>query len=635
LGKITILDEHVANQIAAGEVVERPASVVKELIENSIDANSTIIDISIVDSGFSMIKIKDNGDGIEEEDIEKAFLRHATSKIKTGRDLFKIRSLGFRGEALPSIAAVSRIALKTSTNTDGRGTVVTLEGGRVLAKNEIAFSKGTEITIQDLFFNTPARLKYLKSMQTELGHIIDYCNRLSLAYPNISFSLNHNDRNILRTNGDDNLLHAIAAIYGSGLAKNMLYLNEENLDFKVSGYLSKPDFTRANKNHISIFVNGRYVKNFLLNQAVIKGYDTLLMVNRFPVIALKIELDSSLVDVNVHPAKLEVRFSKEQELMKYLEEVINSALKKESLIRQPISNTPRFNDKNAIQEAINFKLNSDSLELQDNKEVSRQREIKQEDNKRNSFYQGQTNDFKPHEVSSFYAKSEEFAIDDTNIGNNYIDGISTADKYIEDKFEAEQDKIDRIPLLDPIAQFGGTYIIAQSEKGLYLIDQHAAHERIQYEKNLQMFKHKRMSSQELLIPLTIDFSKQEVEDIIDAIDKFAENGIIIEQFGLQTIMIRSIPLWIPSEKANQYLEKIIQMVLNEEEIDFLDLHNDIIASTSCKSAIKANQFLTKKEMEVLLEQLRKTENPFSCPHGRPIIIHFSFYDIEKMFKRVV
>lgn len=624
MGKITILDEHVANQIAAGEVVERPASVVKELIENSIDANSTVIDISIVDGGFSMIKIKDNGDGIEDDDIEKAFLRHATSKIKTGRDLFKIKSLGFRGEALPSIAAVSRISLKTSTNTDGRGTTVTIEGGKILSKNEIACSKGTEITIRDLFFNTPARLKYLKSLQTELGHIIDYCNRLSLAYPDISLSLNHNERNIFRTSGDNNLLNTVAAIYGAGLAKNMINFQDENLDFKVSGYISKPDFTRANKNHISIFVNGRYVKNFLLNQAVIKGYSTLLMVNRFPIVVLKIELDPALVDVNVHPAKLEVRFSKEQELTKYLEAVIFNSLKKERLIREPISNTPNIKNSHETQGSINFQLRLDRmLDMKDNKEqdgdvvnnrkdTDKNGENKQDHDWQNTFYDSKNNDFKPHEVSNAYIRSEDLVVT-----NDIID------------------RIDRIPLLDPIAQFGGTYIIAQSEKGLYLIDQHAAHERIQYERNLQLFRNKKMNSQELLIPFTLDFAKHEVEDIIGSLDRFAEFGITIEQFGMQTIKVRSIPEWIPSEKATQYLERIIQMVLNEKEVDFLELHNDIIASTSCKSSIKANQYLTKHEMEALIEQLRRTENPFSCPHGRPIIIHFSFYDIEKMFKRVV
>lgn len=650
MGKITILDEHVANQIAAGEVVERPASVVKELIENSIDANSTVIDISIVDGGFSMIKIKDNGEGIEEDDIEKAFHRHATSKIKTGRDLFKIKSLGFRGEALPSIAAVSRITLKTSTNSDGRGTAVTIEGGRILSKSELAFSRGTEITIQDLFFNTPARLKYLKSLQTELGHIIDYCNRLSLAYPNISLTLNHNDRNIFRTKGDENLLHTIAAIYGSGLAKNMIYLHGENLDFKVSGYISKPDFTRAIKSHISIFVNGRYVKNFLLSQSVIKGYSTLLMVNRFPIVVLKIELDPALVDVNVHPAKLEVRFSKEQELMKYLEEVIFNALKKERLIREPISNAPNIKYSNETQGSINFQLGLDRmLEMKDNKEQdsnlgnNRKKpdeydENKQDNDCRNAFYDSNNNDFKPHEVSNAYIRSEDIVvtndiIEKNNTSNTNFDNNISKSNLTNLNFE--QDGIDRLPLLDPIAQFGGTYIIAQSDKGLYLIDQHAAHERIQYERNLQLFRNKRMISQELLIPFTLDYSKHEVEDIIFSLDKFAEHGITIEQFGLQTIKVRSIPEWIPSEKEAQYLERIIQMVLNEDEVDFLELHNDIIASTSCKSSIKANQYLTKREMESLIEQLRRTENPFSCPHGRPIIIHFSFYDIEKMFKRVV
>lgn len=607
MGKITILDDHIANQIAAGEVVERPASVVKELIENSIDANSTIIEISIIDGGLSLIKIKDNGDGIEDEDIEKAFFRHATSKIKTGKDLFRIRSLGFRGEALPSIAAVSRIELKTSTSKNGQGKIVTIQGGKVIANNDIAFSKGTEIIVKDLFFNTPARLKYLKSLQTELGHTIDYCNKLSIAYPNISFSLNHNGRNILRTKGDDNLLHTLAATYGSGIAKNMVYFAEEDLDFKISGYISKPEITRANRNHISIFVNGRFVKNFVLSHTVVKGYSTLLMVNRFPIAVLRLEMDPSLVDVNVHPAKLEVRFSKEQELVKYLEATIGHALRREVLIREPISSIYNSKDIETTQNTINFKLSNpqEGLELTEEAGVENNTRNNQVDNNESEYIQASLN-------------------------NDYRTVNETLNTFGGLEFEH-----DRIPLLDPIAQLRGTYIVAQSEKGLYLIDQHAAHERIQYEKNLRLFNSELKSSQELLIPITLDYSRKELEDILAVNNKFLEAGLILEQFGLQTLIIRSVPQWIPDGKENEYVQRLIEMVQKDDKIDFLALNKEMIASQSCKSSIKANQFMTKKEMEVLIEQLRNTENPFSCPHGRPTIIHFSFYDIEKMFKRVV
>lgn len=614
MGKILVLDAQIANQIAAGEVVERPASIVKELIENSIDAGSNRIEIIIQEGGFSSIQVKDNGEGMDEEDVDKAFLRHATSKLKSDKDLFRIKTLGFRGEALPSIAAVSRLTLRTSNNKSGKGIEVKLEGGALVDKKETAYHQGTEILVENLFFNTPARLKYLKSLQTELGHIIDYVNRLSLAHPFVSFTLIHNEHMILRTNGDGKLLHVIAAIYGSEMAKSMIEIADENLDFQLTGYTSKPEITRANKSHISLFINGRYIRNYLLSQAVIRGYKTLLMVNRFPVSILQIQMDPSLVDVNVHPAKLEVRFSKEQELMKFIEETFANSLSEQTFIRQPVKadhpqiNYQKPNYQKPVQNQFDFNL-SPSSRTEELKEI-----------------------LETHEP---YPKETPISKNSINIEeDSYLEDVTERNEETR-QIRTIESKEDKLPLLDPIAQYRGTYIIAQSEEGLYLIDQHAAHERIYFEKNLKRMNEETQTSQELLVPITMDFPRSEAEQIINQLHQIKEAGIDIEAFGMQTFIVRAIPQWIPQGNETEILDKMVHMILTRNEIDIEELRKDMIAGMSCKAAIKANHYLTKREMEVLIEQLRETKNPFSCPHGRPIIIHFSNYEIEKMFKRVI
>lgn len=610
LGKIQILDEHIANLIAAGEVVERPASIVKELMENSIDAGSTKIEVYIKEGGLSFIQVKDNGEGMDLDDVGKAFFRHATSKVKTSKDLFRIYTLGFRGEALPSIAAISCLTLKTSSNSEGKGVEVLLEGGEVKNKREIAYVKGTEITVENIFYNTPARLKYLKSLQTELGHIIDYVNRLSLSYSNISFSLVHNERLILRTKGDGQLQHVIAAIYGTSIGKAMIEFNNENMDFKLTGYVSKPEITRANKNHISIFVNGRYIKNFLVSHAIIKGLNTLLMVNRYPIAVLHIQLDHTLVDVNVHPAKLEARFSKEQELIKFVEETIKNSLNQHSFIREPVKSiSGKQLDQKTVQAFIDLELGHTNNEKQATMVVSETKK---------SETPFSTADF-THKIEERIEKEEEFI--------DYLENQAVGS-------EAKQLK-SKLPLLDPIAQFQGTYIIAQNEVGLYLIDQHAAHERINFEKNIALLNEEQIVSQELLVPLMIDFPQDEGTQILNKLDMLKAIGIEIEQFGPQTFIIRSVPQWIPKGQENDYIERITQMIILKNDVDLVELTQDMVANTSCKASIKANHYITKREMEVLLEQLRQTDNPYSCPHGRPIIIHFSINEIEKMFKRVV
>ncbi|KPV55222.1 hypothetical protein QJ48_34325, partial [Paenibacillus sp. A3] len=332
MGKINILDEHIANQIAAGEVVERPSSVVKELVENAIDAGSTRIDVAIEEGGLELIRVTDNGSGMDPDDCETAFFRHATSKIASTQDLFAIRTLGFRGEALPSIAAVSKVECLTAPDTSGLGCRFVIEGGAVRSKTEATAPRGTDIAVRELFYNTPARLKYMKTIQTELGHVTDYIYRLALAHPRIAFTLKHNGHTLVQTLGNGDLLQAIAAIYGTTVAKSMLPIRGETLDYRLDGYIAKPELTRANRGGISTVINGRYIRNYPMVQALLQGYHTLLPINRFPVAVLHVQMDPTLIDVNVHPAKLEVRFSKEAELMQLVEREVRETLGKQRLI---------------------------------------------------------------------------------------------------------------------------------------------------------------------------------------------------------------------------------------------------------------------------------------------------------------
>lgn len=594
MGKIKILDEYIANKIAAGEVVERPASIVKELVENSIDAGSTKIDINIKEAGLSYIKIKDNGEGLDDEDIDKAFLRHSTSKIKNEKDLFRINTLGFRGEALASIVAVSQLTLKSSTNSEGHGIEVYYEGSILIDKKDIAYVKGTEIIVENLFYNTPARLKYLKSIQTELGHIIDYINRLALANPNISFRLINNGRQLIKTSGNSNLVHVISAVYGTNVAKKMISIYHENPDYSLTGHISRPELNRSNKSQVNIFINNRYIKNFQLGQAVKRGYDTLLMVNRYPIVVLNIEMDVSLLDVNVHPAKLEAKFSKEQELLKFIEKAIKDTLKKELFILEP------------------YEASKDIIRNEDTHQTTFDMKIDYNENA---------------------SKKEKYGYEKKlNLDNNISTNIIKENKGTTKELSVIENE--KLPFLEPIAQFHGTYIIAQSENGLYLIDQHAAHERINYEKNLKKIENEKLEVHEMLVPLTIDYTKSEIEKISCIEDRLKEYGIEIELFGQHTIMVRTVPTWLINGDEKFNVENIIEKLLKNKNISDIEFRKDLVASISCMSSLKGNKYINKKEMGFLIEQLRKTDNPFSCPHGRPIIICFSEYDIEKMFKRV-
>ncbi|UHA73063.1 DNA mismatch repair endonuclease MutL [Paenibacillus sp. 481] len=730
---IQVLDEHIANQIAAGEVVERPASVVKELVENAIDAGSTRIDVTIEEGGLQLIRVKDNGSGIEVDDVETAFLRHATSKIRATKDLFAIRSLGFRGEALPSIAAVAKVELLTSATSDGLGRRFVIEGGHVVANEAAQAMQGTQFTVRELFFNTPARLKYMKTIQTELGHISDLIYRLALSYPNIAFTLKHNDNNLLQTIGNGDLQQVIAAIYGVHTAKAMIKLNADHLDFQLEGYVGKPELTRSNRNAMSWFVNGRYVRSFTLNQAVMKAYHTLLPINRYPIIVVHVKMHPSLVDVNVHPAKMEVRFSKETELSAFVEEAVRAIVQSQQLIPQ-VATTPNqakistFVQQTELQWMTAADASGEVLtprgslmaQASDAVQASDERRAQQADveilNKRSleKYEQGQlaTNFAQPNVTSSdrgdtsgtaakygqkesnvsgtrerveyreqrqdvshgvtkepvhpttaldrpMFVRESEIHKDapiqshpsqshiKENVngksdsaarsGNPSIkrEGLSNASNWKEWMRTEQDTQLPPFPALSYIGQLHGTYLIANNEEGLYLIDQHAAHERINYEYYFEQFGKPADAIQELLLPLTLEFTPAEAARIRDRMAFLEQAGLILEPFGGQTFLVRAHPYWFPKGDELSVIQEMTDWVLNEKAPDIAKMREASAIMCSCKASIKANQRLSALEAETLLARLGKCYQPYTCPHGRPIVVKFTTHDLEKMFKRIM
>lgn len=608
MGKIRKLDEALANKIAAGEVVERPASVVKELIENAIDAHSTIIEVELEEAGLAKIRVVDNGDGFEEEDCFLAFERHATSKIKDEADLFRIRTLGFRGEALPSIASVSHLELKTSTG-EGPGTWLVLKGGELVQHGRTSSRKGTDVTVSHLFFNTPARLKYMKTIHTELGHVVDVINRLALAHPHISFRLTHNGKQLFYTNGNGDVRQVLAAIYGLDVAKKMIAIHAETLDFTIDGYVALPEVTRASRNYMTTIVNGRYIKNYSLYKAIEEGYHTLLPIGRHPITFLNVMMDPLLIDVNVHPAKLEVRFSKEAELNELVQQTIRQSFQKKTLI--PEVTAPRVEKTKAEQQTFSF----EHIVKESNTMSPRVTEIYRDQEKKT-------------EERIVLEKSDE-RVRDQDVTLLDVESVVPSEHVIE---EMEQE---RIPPLYPIGQMHGTYILAQNENGLYIIDQHAAQERIKYEYFREKLATVTNELQPLLIPLTLTYSSSEYVLIESYRDQLAACGVFLEPFGHNSFIVRSHPQWFPKGEELEIIEEMIKQVLTMKKVDMKQLREKAAIMMSCKQSIKANQFLRNDEIFALLESLRKTSDPFTCPHGRPIIIHFSTYELEKMFKRVM
>lgn len=666
MAKITVLDEHVANQIAAGEVVERPASVTKELVENAIDAGAGKIEVQVEEGGLDLIRVTDNGSGIEPDDCETAFYRHATSKISSGRDLFQIRSLGFRGEALPSIAAVAKVRLVSSSDDSGLGRVIAIEGGTLKENEDIAAPRGTEITVKELFYNTPARLKYMKTIQTELGHISDVMYRQALAHPEIAFSLKHNGNTLLQTQGGGDLLQVIAAIYGINTSKSMIPISSENLDYKISGYIGLPELTRSNRSGMSLIVNGRFIRNQGVQQAILRAYHTLLPINRYPLVVLSLDMHPSLVDVNVHPAKLEVRFSKETELNAFVEESVRSVLTQQVLIPQVVKQPlGKGNSGSVIQEQFHFPAR---MEAAPASALPASGSAAAPDRTAGSYappptqaaaggftlreqpaaggayggapstppQQGPQGGYappaaRPPGVAAQPGRAPQGA-------PGYADAPVQVPPAAREALYGSPGKPPELPAfpeLSLIGQHHGTYLIAQNENGLYLIDQHAAHERVNYEYYYEKFGNPADASQELLLPITLEFTPAESEKLKERLSWFERAGVIMEHFGGGTFRVVSCPYWFPQGEEADIIGEMAEWVLGERAIDLAKLREKSSILVSCKASIKANQKLTNEEADTLLQRLAACKQPYTCPHGRPIVVSFSNYDLEKLFKRVM
>lgn len=675
MGKIKELQTSLANKIAAGEVVERPSSVVKELLENAIDAKSTEINIEVEQSGISSIRVVDNGTGIEQDDLDLVFHRHATSKLDADDDLFHIRTLGFRGEALASISSVAKVTLKTCTDNEN-GHEIYAENGEILSRKPAKAKKGTDITVSSLFYNTPARLKYIKSLYTELGKITDIVNRMAMSHPDIRISLISDGKTLLKTNGSGKTNEVMSEIYGIKVAKDLVHIQGDTSDYHLEGFVAKPEHSRSNKHYISIFINGRYIKNFVLNKAIIEGYHTLLTIGRYPICYLNIEMDPILVDLNVHPTKLEVRLSKEEQLYQLIVEKIRYAFKDRILIPQnDLDRTPKKNkvlnqfeqqkldferrQRNSNQDNSNShyydmsesELQNPNLEkndLDNNELINESTESFVHNNKRSDdkdYFQIQKeilNDLDNGDVSSLNDESTNDSEEVVTEQNNSDEASSKAYQtlYSQQDYNDIKGKVSttpsrRVPYMEVVGQVHGTYIIAQNENGMFMIDQHAAQERIKYEYFREKIGEVTNEVQDLLIPLTFHFSKDEQMIIDQYQDELDKVGVHLEHFGGHDYIVNSYPVWFPKAEAEEIIQDMVELVLNDKKVNVKKMREDAAIMMSCKKSIKANHYLKNNEMADLIDQLREAEDPFTCPHGRPIIINFSNYELEKLFKRVM
>ncbi|WP_341779642.1 DNA mismatch repair endonuclease MutL [Levilactobacillus sp. HBUAS70063] len=650
--KIHELASVLADQIAAGEVVERPASVVKELVENAVDAHSKQIDITVEEAGLQRISVVDDGDGIADEDTEMAFKRHATSKITDRKDLFRIKSLGFRGEALPSIASVADVTLTTSTG--GVGTLIHNVGGIIKEHTAAAARKGTTVTVKDLFGNVPARLKYLKSPATELARITDIVNRLALSYPDIAFSLVHNGRELTRTAGRGDLQQVIAGIYGVQSARKMVAINGSNPDFKVTGYVSLPELTRASRQYISLLLNGRYIHNFQLSKALIAGYGSKLMVGRYPLAVLDIRMDPLLVDVNVHPTKQEVRISQEPELTQLIQETVFKRLSTENLIPDVFNELPQQKTAEPATDQLTMALNDASTKYEMSSSAAQQpvaaaptpaptnagpqplqtpEEVPVE-----PVVVHQRTDFQLPAMQAFDAKyqTEQPAAPlgggrESAAEQPAVAAPTTPQPQATQLTEAQPQ---RFPELRYLGQVHGTYLLAEADDGLYLIDQHAAQERVNYEFYRQAIGEVSDDEQKLLVPIVLDYPTTDVLELSNHIDTLNSVGVHLEAFGPNSFIVHEHPTWFKAGQETDTLKEMVDWVLKDGKISVAAFREKTAIMMSCKRAIKANHHLDDQQARALLKKLATAENPFNCPHGRPVLVHLTDQDLEKLFKRI-
>lgn len=580
MGNIQRLDEHLMNMISAGEVVERPSGIVKELIENSIDAKATSIDVVIKEGGISYIQVKDNGIGMDATDATMAFERHATSKLKSEKDLFSIKTMGFRGEALPSIASVSKVRLLTNNGIES--SLVEIDNGKLLSAKPFSTSEGTEITIENLFIKTPARLKHLKTKQYETSMVSSIIEKYALGHPEISFSLVSDDKELLNFNGNGNLSEVIMKLYGTDAAKQTINFEKSDYDFKVSGALVRPNITRASSNYITLFINHRLIRHYRIQKVILEAFSDYLFNDRYPIVVLNIDSDPQLVDVNVHPTKWEVRLSKSQQL--------------EDLIRTTIYNTLKQNmaaPEVAYIEKPKEKFEYTSLIF---------------------------DEAKPVENEKYIVKEEK--------------EIITLPKKEEIKEEVTISKNPNLfPLMSIIGQLHGRYILAEAEDGLYFIDQHAAQERYNYERFQKMLVEKKVDYQPLLIPFVCEVGASIVNDFDNLALMFKDVQLEIEQFGTDSILCREIPVWMNDVDLNVYFQDLIDLYKNDQKPDLLTLRDHALESLACHASVKFNTYLSMDEMKEIVIHLKQCANPYKCPHGRPTFILLSETKLKKEFLR--
>lgn len=614
MSTIQILSETLANQIAAGEVVERPASVVKELVENAIDAGSTQIKVEIKEAGLQQIVITDNGAGIPSDEVERAFERHATSKLYTTDELFRIRTLGFRGEALPSIASVSELTIH-SAEADKPGKHVYLKGGEVIESTSAASRRGTTIKVENLFFNTPARLKHIRSLKTEVAHVTNFMNRFALAHSDISFEFYNDGYQVLKSVGNGDLRQAIAGVYGVDVAKKMRKIEAEDFDFKVTGYSSLPELTRANNSYITLIVNGRFIRNFALNKAVIAGYGSTLMIGRYPISVIEIEMDPLLLDVNVHPTKQQIRISSEDELGALIRQALHKTMHQEVRIPGSYTSAPLpspTREEKPEQTNFNFR-------------------VPQAQRRSTSFLGTPVNPPEPQTPGEMAAEPTE-------------DNVLTHDVRVDDSalvlaeqaehHQYNEEKTAGFPELEYIGQLHGTYLLTQNEEGLFFIDQHAAQERIKYEYFKALLAEEANAMQELLVPLVLEYPSDEVMIISENLDTLASAGVVLESFGQNSFIVREHPTWMIAGQEQATIEEMIDFFLERKNLTLGLFREATAIMMSCKRSIKANHRLSDAEAIALIEQLPECENPYNCPHGRPVLVKLTTRDLEKMFKRI-
>ncbi len=575
MSKIRIMSENLANKIAAGEVVEKCASILKELVENSLDAKASNVKVSLLSGGLKSISVIDNGIGMDREDAKLAFYRHATSKIYKDDDLFFIETLGFRGEALASIASVSEV--KMTTCSGDVGTFVHIKGGELLEVADAPSRIGTEVHVSNIFYNTPARLKYLKSEVTELNNCTQFIEKLALSRPDVAFTLTNNEKLVVKSSGSGNLLKTIHEIYGLNVSSNMLEVKCASDDFEVSGYVSKPSILKKNRNHFNLFVNGRIVRNNDINRAINDAYNTYKHEGFYPITVLNIYTDPTLVDVNIHPTKQEVKLSKLEELTDLIYQTIKKVLYQNFLVPDALMDDANNDVKDNFIEPSVYEVKEEAKEV----------------------------------VQTFL----DIGSENTEIVKN-------------EEFKSLK--------LYPVGQVHGTYIIAENEDGMFILDQHAAHERVNYEMITKRFQDEKVSTTNMLVPMKFELSTSDYNIFMERKEVLENLGFTIEEFGINTIIIKSHPTWLRENYEGDNIKYIIDLVIemgkNFNKDRFLD---SLAKMVSCKMSVKANEHLSLSEMEKLLDDLVKCDNPYNCCHGRPSIMKFSNYELEKMFRRVL